>query len=212
MKVMVYVEGPSDKLAMQELLHSLLEQKRQAGIDINFFETPEGDRKASVLTKVPIRAIRILQNNPDAIVIAMPDLYPRDKAFKHSTERELEKGILQNFEVELKRRGLDNDPRLKARFKVFCFKHDLEVLILAAEEALESRLGSPLTRNWKIPVEYQNHNNPPKRVVEKLFESSKDKYKDTIDAPLILGATEYRIIKERCPQCFKPFVEFLEGL
>jgi hypothetical protein len=78
---MVYVEGPSDKLAMQELLHPLLEQKRQAGIDINFFETPEGDRKASVLTKVPIRAIRILQNNPDAIVIAMPDLYPRDKAF-----------------------------------------------------------------------------------------------------------------------------------
>ena len=46
MRVIVYVEGPSDKAAMNALLEPLLEQKRQEGISIEFFETPAGDRKA----------------------------------------------------------------------------------------------------------------------------------------------------------------------
>ena len=48
MRVIVYVEGPSDKAAMNALLEPLLEQKRQEGISIEFFKTPAGDRKASV--------------------------------------------------------------------------------------------------------------------------------------------------------------------
>jgi hypothetical protein len=67
MKVIIYVEGKSDQLAMQELLKPLIDRKRNFGINIEFFETPDGDRKASVLTKVPVKAVNILINNPSAL-------------------------------------------------------------------------------------------------------------------------------------------------
>jgi len=51
---------------------------------------------------------------------------------------------------------------------VFCLIHDLEVLLLAAEESLlaDRQLPEP---TWIKPVEEQNHGNPPKRVAERLF-------------------------------------------
>ncbi len=49
-QVIIYVEGPSDKYAMQALLEPLIVRKQQAGISIQFFETPEGDRKNTLLT------------------------------------------------------------------------------------------------------------------------------------------------------------------
>jgi len=49
------------------------------------------------------------------------------------------------------------DNRMTDRFKVFCFKHDMESLILAAEEGLRQRLGqSQLRKVWKEPVEEQD--------------------------------------------------------
>jgi hypothetical protein len=94
-KVLIYVEAPSDKAGMQELLLPLIDEKRKRGIAIEFFETPEGDRKASVLTKVPVKAVNILKNTPECIVVAMPDLYPRNKVFPHSTIQELQARYLQ---------------------------------------------------------------------------------------------------------------------
>ena len=38
------------------------------------------------------------------------------------------------------------------------------------------------------------------------------KSQDTVDAPLIMSAANYQEIAARCPQCFKPFVDFIEGL
>jgi hypothetical protein len=64
MRVVVYVEGPSDRAAMLALLGPLLEQKRQKGVKVDFFESPEGDKKTSVLTKVPKRAAAIVRNDP----------------------------------------------------------------------------------------------------------------------------------------------------
>jgi hypothetical protein len=88
-----------------------------------------------------------------------------------------------------------------------------KALILAAESELASRLGKvALKSSWIKPVEDQNHNTPPKRIVEQLFNEHGDKYVDTIDAPLILGAARYSEIAEACPQCFKPFVDYLESL
>jgi hypothetical protein len=96
---------------------------------------------------------------------------------------------------------------------VFCFKYDLEALILAAEEALKDRLGAKsLSVTWRIPVEDQNHNCPPKHIVEELFTKHGKRYQGTVDAPLILGASKYQDIAERCFQCFKPFVQFLASL
>lgn len=211
--VVVYVEGPSDKAAMRQLLQPLLDQKKQEGVVIDFFETVEGDRKASVLGKVPIRAVNILLDKPASVVVAMPDLYPKNKLFPHETAEEMFEGIRKNFEAALIKKTGSIDQRITERFLVFCFKHDLEALLLAAEDALKSRLGiNRLNKSWKTPVEDQDHNLPPKRVIEELFKQHGERYKDTLDAPLILGVSNYLDIADRCPQCFKPFVEFIEKL
>jgi len=213
MRVVVYVEGPSDRAAMLALLDPLLKQKRQGGVSIDFFESPEGDKKASVLTKVPKRAAAIIRNDPSALVVAMPDLYPKNKVFRHETFEEMKAGLLKNFDDALQSKGRKTDAWLRERFKVFCFKYDLEALILAAEEALKDRLGvTALARRWRVPVEDQNHDCPPKRIVQELFEKCGKRYQGTVDAPLILGASRYQEIADRCPQCFKPFVQFLAGL
>lgn len=212
-EVIVYVEGPSDKGAMEALLAPLLQQKQEEGITIKFFEVPKGDKKESVLIKVPIRAVDIIRNRRHAVVVAMPDLYPRDKGFKHKTFDELEAGILKNFDAALRSRGVEDDIRLEEHFRVFCFKYDLESLILASEEALRNRLGiEHLKVTWQIPVEDQDHNHPPKRIVEKLFEEHGQSYEGTDDAPAILRRSDYQGIAKRCPQCFKPFVDFLTNL
>jgi hypothetical protein len=213
MNVIVYVEGPSDKLAMEALLRPLLDEKQQKGVTILFREASKGDKKKSLLMKEPRRAANIIMNNPSAFIVIMPDLYPKNKAFRHTTVDELRNGILLQFEQALASRNRADDPRLRERFNVFCFKYDLEALLLAAENALKNRLGvNHLKVSWKIPVEDQDHDNPPKRIVEDLFESHGTPYVPTVDAPLVLGASNLQDITTRCPQCFKPFVEFLTGL
>ncbi|YAF96673.1 MAG: DUF4276 family protein [Nodularia sp. CChRGM 3473] len=218
MKVDIYVEGTSDKLAMEALLGTLIETKLQQGISINFFpikgkdNDKGGDAKKDLLTKTPIKAVNIICNQPASIVVVVPDLYPKNKGFAHETIQELENGILNNFNQVLNSKGI-NDSRLRGRFKVFCFKHDLEALILAAESELISVLGvNPLPITWTTPVEDQNHNAPPKRIVEQLFKQFGKKYDGKTDAPIILGSARYQDIAELCPQAFKPFVQFLENL
>ena len=213
-EVIVYVEGPSDKLAMEALLEPLLKQKRQAGVIIKFFEAPKGDKKESILMKVPRTAVNIVRHCPDSIVVAMPDLYPKNKGFKHKTFDELEAGILERFDKALQDSTFEDKIRPKERFKVFCFKHDLEALILASEEALKSQLGvSHLKVPWQqTPVEDLDHDHPPKKIVEELFRKHGKRYKNTVHARSILEKSDYRNIAEKCSQCFKPFVEFLTEL
>jgi hypothetical protein len=211
-EVIVYVEGVSDKLAMEALLRPLLEHKRQQGISITFAEAPPGDKKESVLMRVPRQAINILRNKPNAIVIAMPDLYPKNKLFPHETFDQLKAGIEHRFQAALAAKQLQDD-RLIERFKVFCFKYEMEALILAAPQALALRLNTDkLDITWKIPVENQNHDTPPKIILEALFQHHHAKYKETVDSPLILGMADYQQIAEACSQCFKPFVDFIKNL
>lgn len=209
MKVIVYVEGPSDKLAMEQLLKPLLQIALSTGVMIDFILA---ENKHKLMTKTPTKAANILCNDADAIVIAMPDLHPKNVGGPHETYSELERQLQAAFGQILARKCID-DERLWRRFFVFCFKHDLEALVLAAEEQLASRLGvSSVVCTWIKPVEDQDHDKPPKRIVEQVFADHKDRYQDTIDAPLILGASSYAVIADRCPQCFKPFVEYLESL
>ncbi|MBH8577741.1 DUF4276 family protein [Nostocaceae cyanobacterium CENA369] len=218
MRVLIYVEGPSDKLAMQALLGSLIDDKFQQGISIEFFPVKGsdnnrgGDAKKDLLTKTPITAINIIRNQPDSIVVVMPDLYPKNKGFEHETVQELENGIINIFNQTLQSKEI-NDNRLIERFRVFCFKHDLEALILAAESELIDVLGiqtMPIT--WIRPVEEQNHDVPPKRIVETIFQQCGKKYLGSVDAPRILGSARYQDIAELCPQAFRPFVDFLESI
>jgi len=216
MRVIIYVEGASDKAALEALLAPLIAAKSQQGIGIEFFSVKGsdnkrgGDAKKDLLTKIPIKAVNILKNDPSAIVIALPDLYPKNKGFPHETVQELEWRIMDKFAQALRDKGID-DERIKERFRVFCLKYELESLILAAESELANRLEvDSLTVTWKIPVEDQNHDVPPNRVVEQLFRDFGKTYKKTVDAPEILGNIDYLTIVERCTQCFKPFVDFIE--
>lgn len=212
MRVIVYVEGASDKDAMRACLRPLIEDKATEGIAITFAESPRGNKKNTLLQMVPLTAVNILLNEPEAVVVAVPDLYPPNRVFEHDTPDALRAGMLRQFEQCLREKGVD-DQRLRQRFKVFCFKHDLEVLLLAAEEELMAHLHAKrFNVEWRKPVEDQNHGHPPARVVADLFHAHHRSYQKRTDAPLILSNSRYQVLADRCPQCFKPFVEFLAGL
>lgn len=212
MKVLVYVEGPSDKFALEAVLRPLLERKCSESINILFFHAVSGDRKEYVLTKVPRKAVHILKTDPRAVVIALPDLYPKDKAFPHTSPEELRQGVLASFAGALREKRI-NDRQISERFRVFCLKHDLEALLLASKEPLRARLGFPsLSTSWAVPVEDQDHDRPPSAIVEELFQSAGKMYRGQIDAPAILSGVNYKDLMDLCPQCFKPFVEFLEEM
>lgn len=211
--VLVYVEGPSDVRAMEQLFGGLIAAKCEAGVSIRFFPAREGDRKKNLLTRTPKDAARLLKNNPQTFVVIVPDLYPPNKGFDHKTFDEMRKGAEDVFADECRRIAPGEGRSLHDRFKVFCFKHDLEVLILACPEGLKYRLGATKLRlDWCNPAEDQNHDDPPKAVVKRLFSQHGDYYAEVADAPIILANCDYLALAEACPQCFKPFVEFLENL
>ncbi len=218
MRVIIYVEGTSDKNAMEALLVNLIDKKSAEGVSIEFFaiKGPKNDRggdaKKELLLNAPIKAVNILCNNPNSIAIILPDLYPKNKWFPHETFQQLEAGIMENFSRSLQKKDIQ-DERLTERLKVFCFKYEMEALILAAESALQDKLGvTSLAVTWTIPVENQNHDRPPSKIVEQLFRDSGKKYNKTVDPQLILRNTSYQEIAEKCTQCFKPFVEFIKGI
>jgi hypothetical protein len=213
MIVNVYVEGPSDSLALEALLAELLATKLQEGVCIRFIPVPPtGDRKTTLLTKMPLKALNILRNDPASKVALLPDLYPPNKGFDHKTERELQAGVKNIFSQAVASKGLGDVPGLADRFKVFCFKHEMEVLLLAAKPNLARYLAcSGFSADWTEPVEDQNQDNPPSRVVERWFRQCGRTYDKTLDARAILQGVDYRAIARICPQCFKPFVEFLQS-
>jgi len=86
MRVIIYVEGPSDKNAMEALLVNLIDKKSEEGVSIKFFQIKGeennrgGDAKKDLLLKGPTKAVYTL-NDPNSIVILLPDLYPKNKGF-----------------------------------------------------------------------------------------------------------------------------------
>lgn len=204
-EVIIYVEGPSDQLGMRKLLANIRESANQIGNNVDFI--PMGGKEA-LLNKGPKKAINILRNKPNSWVMLVPDLYPPHKPFPHITFQDLKNEIELRFINELAAKNVDE--RLKDRFRVHCFKYDLEVLLLASEDALLSRIGVSMpTQQWVIPVEDQNHQRPPKRIVEALFASAGKKYKETIDVPWILEKSNYNDLRIQCPQNFQPFLDDL---
>ncbi len=204
-EVFVYVEGPSDQLGMRELFAGVIEVARQTGKKVDFYPL---DGKKPLLNKGPTRAVNILRNKPNSYVFLVPDLYPRNKPFPHETFAQLKEALHRKFNEELQRKACKD--RLADRFFVHCFKYDLEALILASEEPLLARLEkSKFSQPWKKPVENQNHDKPPKRIVEALFSDVGKKYKDTADVPWILKRSRHQDLANKCQQNFKPFVEDL---
>ena len=63
MKVVVYVEGPSDKLALEKFLEALIDKGSKRGVGIRF--SPQNG-KAPILNDVPRKAAEILRQHPTA--------------------------------------------------------------------------------------------------------------------------------------------------
>jgi hypothetical protein len=212
--VLVYVEGPADRAALETLLRSLIGDARKQRIGVRFIPM---NGKAPILDQVGIKAADHLTGNPEDWVFALPDLYPMAKfdgtENAHRSFEALEALLTRRFAARCAKTGLRDDRR--HRFRVHCLKHDLEVLLLAAPEALRARLGTQdaLKGRWRSAVEDQNDDQPPKRIVEVLFNQyRRKKYIDTDDAPWILRKAVLEDVLQGCRQRFAPFVSELRAI
>jgi hypothetical protein len=214
-KVFVYVEGPSDQKALQALLRPVIDVGRRNGVGIGFLQM---GGKAPILNDVPRRAAEILRQSPEDWVFALPDLYPMASydsgPHPHRSFEEMVTLLRDRFLSRAGKIGLPESAH--THFRVHCLKHDLEALILAAPDQLRQRLQTKdgLRGRWRIPVEDQNDDRPPKRVVEALFRQYRRKpdYVDTQDALWILERASLQDLEAACPQRFAPFVRELRAL
>lgn len=210
-QLIVYVEGESDRLALKTLLKPLVDKKGAEGISIEFASVGQSgnmsNNKKALLVKYPKKAYQIIRNNRESAVVLLPDLYPYNVGFPHVNHSQLRDGVAKSFAALLS--GHENE--LRSRFEVFCFKHDLEVLLLAAFEQLQQYLGISIGRTWKREVEEQDDNNPPRKIIQSLFHKAKKRY-GVATAAEILRKASLEDIRAKCPQSFAPFVEYIEKL
>jgi hypothetical protein len=169
-QLIVYVEGESDKLALTTLLKPLIDKKNLEGIAIEFASVGQSgnmsNNKRALLVKYPKKAYWIIKNNRESAVALLPDLYPYNVGVPHANYSQLREFVLKSFGSLLSAHEED----FMSRFEVFCFKHDLEVLLLAAFEQLQEHLGITIHETWKREVEEQDDNNPPKKSSRVSFE------------------------------------------
>ncbi|MBI5479924.1 MAG: DUF4276 family protein [Deltaproteobacteria bacterium] len=215
MKVLIYVEGPSDRYGLEALLEPVLSEGQRHGVGIRLLPLKD---KASILNDSARKAADHLAEHPEDWVFALPDLYPMSvydgTPNAHRSFPALEQLLRARFAARAQKVGVP--AAAHSRFRVHCLKHDLEVLLLAAPDQLRERLrtGDALRGRWRNPVEDQNDQQPPKRIVEALFDQYRKKpsYVDTVDAPWILKRASLEISTTACPQRFAPFVSELRRL
>ncbi len=194
MKVWIYVEGESDRLGLRALWANWREQLRTAGHGIEIIPLTS---KSQFFRKIGPRVVEKLFANNEDIVIGLPDLYPNQEyvgtQFEHRDLTQLMSVQTNKVSNALQNIFSVNRPQVRQlleRFLPSALKHDLEMLLLAAQDQLRSYLGTPdRLGNWRNPVEDQNQNHPPKRIVEELFRTksrTRHAYRDTKDASAVL--------------------------
>lgn len=199
MRVFVYVEGQADRLALEALLQRYREKLREHGHGLRFVVLGSKDiffRAA----KFPAKAAANLVERQDNHVVALPDLYPNQPyastANAHADLEQLSARLGSLVKEALRdvfgvrRRDV---PEAMSRFYPSALKYDLEMLLLGAWERLAEQLGQPLNpaAHWRRPVEDQDQDRPPKRIVEELFLARTHRaYRDTTHAPAVLRRVE----------------------
>jgi hypothetical protein len=211
-KVLVYVEGPGDRAALEALLKPIIESASTRRIGVRFLPASgAGVGKDWLLSHVGRKAAGHLSENPEDWVFALPDLYPmanyRGTMNAHESFEQLKDLLERRFEESAKRLAVPH--AVRNHFQVHCLKHDLEVLLLSALDPLRRRLRTKdsLKGRWRNPVEEQDDDKPPKRIIEELFKRyQKRGYDGPVDAPWILERASLGDILNACPQRFAPFV------
>jgi hypothetical protein len=186
------VEGESDRIALNSLWATWRAELGKQGWGIQIHPL---DDKSNFFRKIGHRAAQKLVNNGEDLVVGLPDLYPnapytRTK-FKHDDLTELKTIQLQLVKEALQAVFQLSPPFLQeniSRFFPSALKHDLEALLLAAENELQKVLGTKdKLGKWCHPVEEQNQTKPPKRIVEELFRKHLSRrYRDTIHAKAVM--------------------------
>jgi len=222
MKVWIFVEGESDRIALNTLWAKWRESLRKVGWGIQIILL---DNKSQFFRKIGRRAAEKLANNEDDLVVALPDFYP-NREYVNSHYKHDNLGELKTVQAELVKRELAEVFFLSSltqiqwaleRFHPTAFKHDMEMLLLAARNELRAVLDTPDSLgNWRHPVEEQNQTKPPKYVVEELFQAKKRrKYRDTVHAKAVLEkVADIKIIlyyngnQLQCP-IFKELIDWI---
>ena len=196
MRVWLFVEGESDRLGLEALLRGCgWEQRlRSAGWGV----TPIAlSNKSNFLKKFGDRAAEKLVASPDDLVVGLPDLHPvapyQDGDWRHSdaaTLKEVQRhGVVRALRDTHHVGGQSADAATRRLFPSV-FRHDFEMLLLAAIDELRSHLRtSESLGKWRTPVEDQNFNRPPKVIVQELFRSKsphRREYRETSDAAAVL--------------------------
>ncbi|MCX5644279.1 MAG: hypothetical protein NTZ17_06295 [Phycisphaerae bacterium] len=190
MKVWVYVEGPADRSGLEALWDGWRQKLKQAGWGIHVIPL---DGKDKFFRKIGAHAVEKLIADSRDLVVGLPDYYPNQPylgtRYQHATLKALLDVQQKLVRDTLESRRCDAGTFL-GRFHASSLKHDLEMLLLAARGQLCAHLGTPdHLGHWRRPVEDQNHDRPPKRVVEELYLQKKGRaYRDTKDAPAVLAS------------------------
>ena len=189
MKVWIYVEGPSDRVGLDALWEEWRLRLRQAHWGIHVIPL---DDKNRFFRKIGKRAAYNLLADSRDLVVGLPDYYPNQNyagtEYQHDTLKDLFDLQYRLVYDILAQKTVDVNSSIQ-RFYPSALKHDLEMLLLAAREQLCKHLGTPdRLGSWVHPVENQNQNRPPKRVIEELYLTYKRRaYRDTKDAGAVLG-------------------------
>jgi hypothetical protein len=191
-KVWVFVEGESDRIALNTLWERWRRDLQPKGWGIQVIPL---DDKSRYFTKIGPRAAEKLANDGVDLVVGLPDLYPNSAyastPYKHADLAEL-RDVQRRLVDDALRSVFGMAPQEATnalqRFHPSALKHDLEMLLLAAVNELRTTLGTTeVLGKWKHPVEEQNQVMPPKRVVEDLFRTRKGRhYRDTVHAKAVL--------------------------
>lgn len=223
MRVWVYVEGESDRLALNALWDGWRSDLRLRGWGIQIVAT---GGKHEFLRKIGERAAQRLIAETSDLVVTLPDLYPTrpfaGTTYAHTNVAELAEVVNRETREALVRSqgvNVSSAAIYLDRLLASALKYDLEMLLLAARDELRSVVGtSDMLGSWRKPAEDQNDAMPPKRVVQELFRtksSRKRDYRETRDAPDVLRrVTNLRTVlfdtnnQEQCP-VFRAAVDWI---
>lgn len=213
MKVWVYVEGQSDRRALEALWGEWKKNLRRSGWGVRIIPL---ENKPKFFKNIGLRVVQRLMDDSSDYAIGLPDLYPNreyaDTVHKHGNLDELSDVQTRLVSQELKDwglRGVDVESHMD-RFYAAAFKHDMEVLLLAAASQLQSRLKmSNKPHGWRNPPEEQNQDNPPKIVVQDLFRRHRKKsYRENVDSPAILRDANLEHVAKQCP-AFRAMIDWI---
>lgn len=221
MKIWVYVEGRSDKLALEALWNRWMTELRSKGWGIQLIPLRD---KTQYFKQTGPRVAEKLAGDRNDLVVGLPDLYPNkvysDTAYSHRNLAEIRKLQEELVMAQLVEKfHIKNAADYMNRFYASALKHDLEMLLLASESQLTRRLNRSKRKNtiggWIKPPENQNQNKPPKKIIVDLFRRYTNKsYRETKDAPAILREAELREVvldehgQSKCP-AFQEVVEWI---